>query len=420
VSTVPGVRRLKVLHLAPPAVKPDALTAHSFIDEEILALREAGIDCQVLSDTGTASVRHGVSVSAPASLTLPHKLRRLLSFSRRNARALPVMALRHPRQLAHALRVEEAAADLIRREGIDLVHSHFGWPGGFGGVLAAASAGVPLVAALRGMDVLVNEEIGYGLRRDAGYRSSLDVLLTHAQRTLYATEFLRRIALGLGSPADRAVVVRKGVDLSRFRPAADRAAEQTALGLGGPVILGVGILGPRKGYHHLLDALGGLRQMPWTLALCGEGAHRDALEAQAGRLGIADRVRFLGWVPREAIGRYFAAADIFVHTALVEAAGNVILEAQAAGCATVTSDSGGPPEYIVAGETGLIVPPENPDALRAALQTLLEDVDLRARLGMAARHAAETRFSYARMIADLIAVYRDVMETSRPDGITSV
>jgi glycosyltransferase involved in cell wall biosynthesis len=94
-----------------------------------------------------------------------------------------------------------------------------------------------------------------------------------------------------------------------------------------------------------------------------------------------------------------------VHTALVEAAGNVILEAQAAGCAIVTSDSGGPPEYIVPGETGLIVPPEDPAALRLALQSLLEQEALRARLGSAARRAAEAHYSYARMIDDLIAVY---------------
>ena len=373
---------MKVLHLAPPAAKPNALTAHSFIDEEILGLRDAGISCYVLGDAvGQSGVRHGIPVAAPIVLPRPHKLRRLMSFAHGHARTLPVAALRNPRQLAHALGIEDSAAELIQREQIDLVHSHFGWPGGFGGVLAAAAAGVPLIAGLRGMDVLVNDEIGYGLRRDPAYRSSLDILLRGAQRTLYATDFLRREGIGAGSRPDRAVIVRKGVDLRRFRPAADRAADQAALGLAGPVILGVGILGPRKGYHHLLDALGSLTDAPWTLALCGEGAHRNALELQARRLGLADRVRFLGWVPRSEIGRYFGAADIFVHTALVEAAGNVILEAQAAGCAVVTSDSGGPPEYIVPGETGMVVPPEDPAALGLALRALLEQPELRERLG---------------------------------------
>jgi glycosyltransferase involved in cell wall biosynthesis len=411
---------LKVLHLAPPSTKPNALTAHSFIDEEIVALRDAGIQCYVLSDTDRREAFiDGIAVAVPAALPRRRTLLRLLSFTHVNARTLPVSALRNPRQLAHALRIEDAAVDLIRRERIDLVHSHFGWPGGFGGSLAAGSTGVPLVAGLRGMDVLVNDELGYGLRRDPAYRSSLELLLATAQRTIYASDFLRRKGIGAGSRADRAVVVRKGVDLRRFRPAADRGAAQAALGFTGPLLLGVGILGPRKGYQHLLDALGTLRDLPWTLALCGEGADRQALELQARRLGLADRVRFLGWIPRDLVCSYFAAADIFVHTAVVEAAGNVILEAQAAGCAIVTSDSGGPPEYIVPGETGLIVPPENPAALRLALRALLEQGALRTRLGLAARCAAEAQYSYSRMIDDLIAVYRSA-SACRQDGPPSV
>ena len=129
-----------------------------------------------------------------------------------------------------------------------------------------------------------------------------------------------------------------------FHPATNRGECQTALGVTGPVILGVGILGPRKGYEQLIDALARLGERPWTLLLCGEGMLRDALEARARALGFADRIRFLGWVPRTDIPRYFAAADVFVHPALLEAAGNVILEAQASGCATIATDCGGPSE----------------------------------------------------------------------------
>jgi glycosyltransferase involved in cell wall biosynthesis len=190
----------------------------------------------------------------------------------RTLRVVPWGAVRNAREFVHALRIEAAAADVITREQIDVVHSNFGWPGGFGGVVAAAATDVPLVASLRGMDLLVRDDIGYGLRRDAGYRAALTGLLRRAARTVYATEFMRREGVAAGAPPARTSVVRKGVDLQRFRPAADRAAAARALGFEAPMMLAVGGLGPRKGYGDLLDALGSLDSFQWTLALCGEGS----------------------------------------------------------------------------------------------------------------------------------------------------
>jgi glycosyltransferase involved in cell wall biosynthesis len=401
---------VRVLHLAPSARSADALTAHSFIDEEILALRETGLECHVLSDALTCrDTRHGVPVHGLPDEGTAVKMRRIAALANRTAGELPWGAARNAREFVHALRIEAAALDVIRRERIDVVHSHFGWPGGFGGALAAAAHHVPIVASLRGMDLLIRDDIGYGLRRDAGYRAALAGLLTQATRTIYATEFMRREGIAAGAPPERTVVVRKGVDLQRFRPAADRAAAARALGVEPPMILAVGGLGPRKGYADLLDALGWLTTLPWTLALCGDGSERDALETRARALGIGSRVRFCGWISRERIASYFAAADIFVHPALVEAAGNVILEAQAAGCAVVATDSGGPAEYVIEGETGKTVPPADPAALADALRVVLEDDARRARWGRQARRSMETRHDYARMIRDLTDVYTEAV-----------
>jgi len=398
---------VKVLQLAPSAPNADALTAHSFIDEEILALRDAGVECHVLSDSATGSeIRHGVQVHSLADEGPASKMRQIAALANRAARRLPWGAVRNAREFVHALRIEAAAADLVRREHIDIVHSHFGWPGGFGGTVAAAAVDdVPVIASLRGMDLLVRDDIGYGLRRDKGYRAALAGLLTRATRTVYATEFMQREGIAAGAAQERTVVVRKGVDLQRFCPAADRAAAARELGFEPPMILAVGGLGPRKGYGDLLDALGRLRAFDWTLALCGEGPDRGALEARARSLGIDPRIRFCGWIPRHRIATYFAAADIFVHPALVEAAGNVILEAQAAGCAVVATDCGGPAEYVIEGETGKTVPPEDPAALADALRALLEDDADRARMASCARRSVETNHSYPRMIRDLTAVY---------------
>src|SRR6185436_4943245 len=101
----------------------------------------------------------------------------------------------------------------------------------------------------------------------------------------------------------------------------------------------------RKGFDVIIDAVSRL-QAPVTLVICGEGEERTALERQAEAHGVAGRVRFAGNVPRADIPRFFAAADIFVHAAELEAAGNVVLEALASGCGVVVTDSGGPSEYV--------------------------------------------------------------------------
>ena len=89
------------------------------------------------------------------------------------------------------LRIEDAAARLIAREGIDVVHSHFGWPAGVGGSLAAQATGTPLVTSLRGTDVLVRPDLAYGLRLNPGYDVNLQHLFRTAARVLVATSFMR-------------------------------------------------------------------------------------------------------------------------------------------------------------------------------------------------------------------------------------
>lgn len=409
-----GAMPIKVLHLARAAAASPALTAHSFIDEEILALRDAGVKCWLVSGSpGPSEYREHVPV---VTLTKPVRLTEIADvaiFGAMRVRHLMSPALWRPRTLFRTLRFEHTAAQLVLRERIDLIHSHFGWPAGFGGTLAGAQTGVPVVASLRGMDLLADDSLGYGLRSDGFYDRAIARLLRTAARTVYATEFMRREGVAAGAPRDRTAVVRKGVDLERFRPSRDRPSAQRSLGLGSPVILAVGQLRPRKGYRTILGALAELTSLSWTLVICGEGPDRPFLEALARTLAIADRIRFAGSVSRADVARYFAAADIFVHAAILEAAGNVVLEGLASGCAVVATDSGGPAEYVCDGETGLVVPPENRTALAAVLRRLLQQPGLRQRLSAAARRHAEAELSYGRMVSDLIALYDDVISAAR-------
>jgi glycosyltransferase involved in cell wall biosynthesis len=375
---------VRVLHLAPPPVRPDQITAHSFIDEEIGALRAAGVDCLTFGVP-----RRGTPRDRASAIAFAARFRDLVSS----------IAWQSPSATLHAVRIEMLAAQLVADAGIDLVHSHFGWPGGFGGALAARAAGVPLVASLRGMDLLTAPEIGYGLRRDPAYAAALTQLLPTAARTLYATEYMRACGIAAGAPPERTVVIRKGVDLIRFRPPADGTRRAT------PTLLAVGSLSRRKNLGLALDALALVADLPWTFAIVGDGAERDALEAHAASLGLRDRVRFAGTIGRDEIGHVFADADLFVHAAVMEAAGNVILEALASGCPIVCTDAGGPTEYVRDGETGFVVPAGDVHAMAARLRMLLASPSLRCSMALSARRSAEQEFAYERMIGDVIQLY---------------
>jgi glycosyltransferase involved in cell wall biosynthesis len=404
---------MRVLHLAPPARQRTGLTAHTFIDEEILALRDRGLDCVLLSDTLEHSERRqGVEIVAVASPRTRRERREAAADVVRTLRVRPDWRL--DAESRHARRVEAIAAQTISRCRIDLVHSHFGWPDGFGGAVAAAMAGVPLIASLRGMDLLRDDSIGYGLRKRAAFRRNLSALLVRASRTVYATEFMRDRGLQLGARPEGAMLVRKGTDLDRFTPAPDRRAACAPLQLTPPVILAVGTLQQRKGYHTLIRAMEVLRDRPWTLVLCGDGSERQALQRQAAAAGLTSRVRFAGTVARSEMPAYFGAADVFVHAAVLEAAGNVILEALASGCPIVTTDCGGPAEYVVPGKTGFIVPVGDHRAIADRVGQLLSDDGLRARISRAARNDAEEHYSYARMIAELTSVYETALRGAPP------
>ena len=160
----------------------------------------------------------------------------------------------------------------------------------------------------------------------------------------------------------------------------------------------------------MLDALALVKSSGRTFSfvVCGEGPEREALELRAQQLGLSPLCTFPGKIPRSEIATYFAAADLLVHGSIIEASGNVLLEAMASGLAIVCTDAGGPAEYVRDGETGFVVPVADPKAMAERIATLLDDSALRSRFGRAGRELAEARFSYDRMIDETMQVYQSL------------
>ncbi|HSP04378.1 MAG TPA: glycosyltransferase family 4 protein [Acidimicrobiales bacterium] len=245
---------------------------------------------------------------------------------------------------------------------------------------------------------------------------------------------LRRVLLGArrviafgGYPAAEAehaagrslplAVVPCGIDSSRFRPLdpTEKAEVRARHGLhDGPLVLSLSRLVPRKGMDVLIDASARLaaRVPELQVAIAGSGRDRERLDRRVAATGAP--VTFLGRVPEEDLALVHGAADVYAMLCRSrwggleqEGFGIVFLEAAAAGVPQVAGDSGGASEAVLDGETGFVVDPTDDDAVAVALERLLSDDDLRARMGEAARTRAVEHFDYDRLASQLAAAIED-------------
>jgi len=207
-----------------------------------------------------------------------------------------------------------------------------------------------------------------------------------------AREIERRLGLRDGT----ALTIHNGVDDHTTQPASRTNAE--------PTIGAVGRLAPQKGFDVLLRALADIPGA--RLVIVGDGPERAELEALAQRLGVADRTSFVGWIdePRSLLSSF----DVLALPSRNEGFPLTVLEALLAEVPVVATDVGSVREAVVPGETGVLVEPEDVDALAAALRALLADPQERQRLGRRGRELVRARFTAAHMATAFERLYREL------------
>lgn len=259
----------------------------------------------------------------------------------------------------------------LKRAGrLDLLDSHFGYPDGYAAVLLGRWLGVPVTITLRGTEARH--------AADPALRPLLLKALLGADRVFAVADALKQVAVSIGVPADKITVVGNGVDTVRFVPV-DRDEARAALGLpaNAPVLISVGGLVERKGFHRVIELLPRLRERwPGLIYLIvggasAEGNNRPQLEQQVEQLGLHDTVRFLGSLPPDALKQPLSAADVFVLSTRNEGWANVFLEAMACGLPVVTTDVGGNREVVDRDSLGIVVRFGDAAALEAALDQAL-------------------------------------------------
>ena len=272
--------------------------------------------------------------------------------------------------------------------------------------------------AVHGREVLTMHyaHLGGASLYDRGRRYTLGAVDRLFPGSHYALDLVREKGMAYRS----AEVVPYGCNVERFRPQGGEA-KRRELGLDGrKVMVSLCRLVPRKGIDTVLEALPaifkGVPEVQYIVA--GDGPDRTRLERLAERLGVTPLVRFLGLVPDDQVAPLLHMADVFVMPAReerpdVEGFGLVFLEANACGTPVIGSTSGGIPDAVVDGETGLLVPPLAPGPLADAAIRLLNDADLRGRLGRAGRERVLREGTWERVVAQLSA---SMSELLRPAG----
>lgn len=301
-------------------------------------------------------------------------------------------------------RFPEALVRVISAEQPHIVHVHFA-DSAIVGVLGGRMFGRPTIVH--------------------GYRDDLDPMKSEKIRLLRAFAFqlssriilnstaARDLALQCGAPAKKCLVLYNSANESRYINTISRENARRRLKLQAkvPILLAVGHLIKRKGFDYLIQAVAQTRA-PVKVIIVGDGDERANLEAAIGKSRLKSKVSLWGQSRGEDLMLLYKAADIFVHPALHEGHAMVLLEAMASGLPIIATEVSGNVETVRPGVNGLLVPPQNVDALAAAMLRLMGDSDLRSRMGRTSLQVYKENFSEERQLGALLQVYNSLIAFS--------
>jgi phosphatidyl-myo-inositol dimannoside synthase len=308
--------------------------------------------------------------------------------------------------------VRDRVEQLIRQVRADMVLFGAAVPLGMMGRALERRTGVPYASFTHGVEVWAGQV--------PGTRALLSSIARNATLMMGVSQWTIDQLRGVVGDEPRIDLVPPGIDPAHFHPGVSDAGVRARYGLDGhPVIGCVARLTLRKGQDKVIRALPWIaREFPDVRFLVvGSGPDRDRLEALAHRKRVADRVVFVGEVPHEVLPQYFRAGDVFTMPCRtrklgleVEGFGLAFLEASAVGRPAVAGDSGGAPEAVIHGETGLVVDGSEVDEVAEAVCDLLGDTDQAAKLGAAGADRVRRDFTWGALSARLRGLLLDAAE----------
>jgi glycogen(starch) synthase len=302
--------------------------------------------------------------------------------------------------------------------GYDLIHAH-DWLVAHTAVTLKEHLNLPLITTIHATEAgrhqgWLPEDINKTIH-------SVEHWLSHeSTRLIVCSEYMRQQVTGLFDvPARRVDVVPNGVEAHRWQAPATAVADARRRFAGdGPLVTFAGRLVYEKGVQHLIAALPRLRSAyPGLRAvIAGDGPYRPALEAEVGRLGLADTVAMPGFLGGVELPAVMAASDCFAVPSIYEPFGMVALEGAAAGAPLAVAATGGLAEIVEPGVTGVTFPHSDPDALAGAVHDLLVDQDRTRTLARRARGMVRDRYGWPSIAHRTAATYDTAVARSATVG----
>lgn len=285
---------------------------------------------------------------------------------------------------------------------IDLIHAYWVVPGGFIGSIVGRLTKRPVVATAAGSDLNIAPQHPL-------VRMCTSYTLKHLDRLLPVSTSMKKLALELGLPGDKATVIHGpvGIDTEPLSRTPRKTSPPRPLA---PYLVHVGNLTPPRRIDTIIRAT---REVVGIypgchLILIGEGDLRPSLEALANELGVSEHVKFCGALTHAEVLEVLQSADIFVHCSDYEGLGLAIMEAMGASLPVVASRVGGVADLVEEGETGFTISPDDVEGYAEKILLLLKDNHLRERLGANGHRFAVRYLSRPRILAQLETVYQEL------------
>ena len=341
---------------------------------------------RLLENFGDASFEHSVACFFNAEGATANQIRAL---------NIPVFDLR----MNNKFRVDALGRlfGLLRQKKPDLLHA---W-------MFHANLAGRILGHLAGIPIIISSERTMGQESRLRYwlnRHSISLV----DQVVCVSESVADFAVHqIGLPSDKISVIPNGVDPAQYRnlPSKQQARKSLNLPIDGVIIAAIGRPRPVKGYQYLLKAfMQASESFPQTqLLLVGNGPDRPGLVDQAQSLGVRSRVIFYDDTIN--IPQILASLDMLALPSLFEGMPNIALEAMAAALPVLATAVGGTPEVVIDGETGLLVPPGDAEALTSAITRLLKNPQLREEMGQAGRKRVESEFSINNTVREVKRLY---------------
>ena len=379
--------------------------SQTFCDAEMLALERRGVDLEIGSiNPPLTSLRHGHWANLRADVRYappPRVVRTLAQLACRDGIWPSALVAEHEARYGPAFKAEQRArnalffAEHFLRSGVAHFHAHFARNATHTALFVKAISKIGFSFTAHAQDFMV----------DVGSEQLLREMCREAAFVVAVSDYSRKVLIEkCPDSAEKIHRIYNGIDLRKF---AARPPREPALR---PRLLIIGRLIEFKGFYDLIAACAELkkRNIEFECEIIGDGPLRDALQNQIIGARLDGIVRLLGALPQEEVVRHLAECDVFALASIVDGKGasdilpTVILEAMASARPVVSTRLAAIPEMVRDGESGLLVSPGNVQELANALESLLRDPQLRARLGAGGRRDVEEKFDVDKTAAQLL------------------